>query len=55
MKTRDSCQPGRAIEPTASGRSDVLSKGSDHSSASSSPVNVDDSEENADEKKLLFQ
>ena len=53
MKTRDSCQPGRAIEPTASGRSDVLSKGSDHSSASSSPVNVDDSKENADEKKLF--
>ena len=53
VKTRDSCQPDRAIEPTASGSSDVLSNGSDHSSASSSPLPVDDSEESAGEKKLF--
>lgn len=53
VKTRDSCQPDRAIEPTASGSSDVLSNGSDHSSASSSPVPVDDSEESAGEKKIF--
>ena len=34
VKTRDSCQPERAIVPTACGSSDVLSKGSDHSSES---------------------
>ena len=53
VKTRDSCQPDRAIEPMASGSSDILSKGSDHSSSSSSPVPVDDSEERAGEKKLF--
>ena len=45
LKTRDSCHPDRAIEPMASGSSDVLSNGSDLPSASSSPVPVDDSEE----------
>ena len=54
VKTRDSCQPERAIEPTASFRSDVLSKASDDSSASSSPIPVDDSEESAGEKKRFF-
>ena len=53
VKTHNSCQPDSTIEPTARGSSDVLSKGSDHSSASSSPVPVDDSEESAGEKKLF--
>ena len=54
VKTHDPGQPDRAIEPKASGSSDVLSRGRVHSSALSSPIPVDDSKESAGEKKLFF-
>ena len=55
VKTHDPGQPDRAIEPKASGSSDVLSIGRLHSSALSSPLPVDDIEESTGEKKLFFQ